>query len=112
MNEVTRYQCEFCKKDFKTPDKHYCKMNPELKNCFTCKHLKGWLESEGHEGRVYSESFFIPGPNYPDCAADTDGWDIEDIKRANYNMQCSSWEQGKYDWSKDSKEGRRMNGLW
>jgi len=43
MKQVIRYQCEFCKKEFKTPDRHYCKKNPELKNCFTCKHLKEWL---------------------------------------------------------------------
>gem|GEM_PF-3207114 len=31
MKQVIRYQCEFCKKEFKTPDRRYCKKNPELK---------------------------------------------------------------------------------
>lgn len=109
MKEVTRYQCEFCKKDFRTPDKHKCKKNPELKNCFTCKNSKGWLEStEGTDVGVG----IIPDPNYPDCAADVDGWDIESIKSVNYNMQCEKWEQGTYDWRKDFNEYEGMEGMW
>lgn len=99
MKEVTRYQCKHCKKDFRTPNKHYCKFNPELKNCFTCKHSKGWLDGEETNGYYYRE------PNYPDCIADglsIRDWNIELIKELNYNMQCEKWEQGKYDWSKES----------
>lgn len=98
MKEVTRYQCEFCKKDFKTPNRHYCKKNPELKNCFTCKHLKGWEESEDNGEYGYE---YYKEPNCPDCAADMDGWDIETIKEVKYDMQCDKWEQGKYDWRED-----------
>jgi hypothetical protein len=84
MKEVTRYQCEFCNKDFKTPNRHYCKMNPALKNCFTCKHLDGWGESD------YSEHP-IPAPI---CKVELDhDWDIEIIKECNYNMQCDKWKQ-------------------
>lgn len=94
MKKVTRYQCGFCKKDFKTPDRHYCKFDPELKNCFTCKHLKGW-----HEGEIVNVGFGPYNgpsePNYPDCAVDCDGWDIEAIKGCNYNMQCSGWAEGR-----------------
>lgn len=104
MKEVTRYQCEFCNKDFKTPNKHQCKKNPELKNCFTCKNLKGW-------DKDYIINEYTETP-YPDCAADVDGCDIEDIKSCNYNMQCDKWEQGKYDWRKDFNEYEGMEGLW
>lgn len=97
MKEVTRYECQFCKKDFKTPDKHYCKFNPELKNCFTCKHLKGWEEGEGNGNYGYD---YYREPNYPDCEKECDGWDIEAIKGCNYDMQCSGYEEGKYDWAK------------
>ena len=90
MKQVVRYQCEYCKKEFKTPDRHFCKMNPELRNCFTCKHLKGWLESE--DG-VDVGIGILRDPNYPDCAADAgDGWDIEIIKNCCYDMQCEHWE--------------------
>lgn len=102
MKEVTRYECQFCKKDFKTPDKHHCKFNPELRNCFTCKYLKGWLQSEEHYdyGTGYGQE-----PNYPDCTAistDMQDWNIESIKNENYNMQCSEWQEGRYDWSVDN----------
>ena len=96
MKEVTRYQCQFCKKDFKTPNKHHCKFNPKLKNCFTCRHLKGWEEGDEYPSDYYRE------PNYPNCAVGCDGWDIDVIKGCNYNMQCSEWEEGKYDWAKEN----------
>lgn len=100
MKEVTRYQCQYCKKDFKTPDKHHCKFNPELKNCFTCKHLKDWIEGESYSwGWEHGRE-----PNYPDCDVGCDGWDIEVIKGCNYNMQCEAWEEGSYDWTKKGED--------
>lgn len=97
MKPVTRYQCQYCKKDFKTPDKHYCKFNPVLRNCFTCKHLKGWNEGEQYG----SEEGYWKEPNEPICNAGVEGWDIEEIKRRNYNLQCDKWEEGKYDWNEE-----------
>lgn len=104
MKQVTRYQCQYCKKDFRTPDKHYCKFNPKLKNCFTCKNLKGWEEGEieeihTHWGGVDSRKM----PNTPDCAKGCDGWDIEQIKGDSYDMQCSQWEEGEYDWTEEGE---------
>ena len=46
MKEVVRYQCEFCGKDFRTPNKHQCKYDPSLKNCYTCKHCEGWVKED------------------------------------------------------------------
>lgn len=109
MKEVIRYQCEFCKKDFKTPNRHYCKMNPKLKNCFTCKFLKGWTNDSS------DYDIGTPAP-YPECMADEDpswnDWNLETIKEVNYDMQCEKWEQGKYDWRKDFKEYEGMEALW
>ena len=96
MKAVTRYQCKFCKKDFKTPDRHHCKMNPALKNCFTCKYLKGW-----DSDNIYDEYTMMP---YPDCVADIDAmndWTLDSIKSIDYDMQCEMWEEGKFDWSKE-----------
>ena len=112
MKEVTRYQCEFCKKDFRTPDKHYCKKNPELKNCFTCKNARGW-----HKGETVNVGFGpFDGPYeqpYPDCiVGEGENWDIETIKEVKYDMQCDKWEQGTYDWRKDFNEYEGMEGLW
>lgn len=117
MKKVTRYQCQFCQKDFKTPDRHQCKKDPELKNCFTCKHLRGWLESEHYE--VIDVGFGgqkIQYPPYPDCAAGEEGpeeggWDIEQLKSVGYNMSCSKWEEGRYDFTKEWP-GNEPEGLW
>lgn len=103
MKKVTRYQCQFCKKDFKTPNRHHCKFNPELKNCFTCKHLKGW-----HEGEIIDVGFGPYNgpyePPYPDCNIEACVGDLEEIKAMNYNVQCEWWEEGKYDWSLEGDE--------
>ncbi|MDI6789940.1 MAG: hypothetical protein QME44_04530 [Thermodesulfobacteriota bacterium] len=95
MKPLTVYECEWCKKLFRTPDRHQCKKNPALKNCFSCKHLRGWDE-------------YKPEPPAPDCAAGCcEDWDIDNIKWRNYDMQCEGWEEGKYDWM-DPNGDRRI----
>ncbi|WP_343348608.1 hypothetical protein [Terrisporobacter petrolearius] len=85
MKKIEVYECEFCKKLFRTPNKHNCKFNPKLKNCFTCKNFKSWSETE------YDYRFGYEAP-YPDCKVGCDNWDIDEIKNVNYNMQCEKWE--------------------
>jgi hypothetical protein len=93
MKKVVRYECQFCKKEFRTPGRHHCKRNPELKNCFSCKHLVGWKKSED---RIYSPGVIFP--NYPHCDAGmSEDWDIEIIKSKGYDMQCESYEHGQHD---------------
>jgi hypothetical protein len=89
MQPLTVYKCQHCEKLFRTPDRHQCKFRPELRNCFTCKHLKGWLESK--DG-VDVGIGILPDPNYPNCAAEVTGWDIVSIRQVGYNMQCEDWE--------------------
>lgn len=86
MKKIEVYECEFCKKLFRTPNKHNCKFNPKLKNCFTCKNFIRWEETECYFPGCYE----IP---YPDCEVGCDGWDIDEIKNVNYNMQCEKWEE-------------------
>ena len=38
------YECEYCKKLFKTSNRHKCKYDPKLKNCYTCKYNHGFEE--------------------------------------------------------------------
>lgn len=82
MTELTVYQCEHCKKLFRT-QRHQCKFRPELKNCFTCKKFNCKWEENRCGG--YCE------PPYPDCEYIED-WNIYEMKKANYNMQCEEWE--------------------
>jgi len=89
MDAVTRYQCKWCHKDFKTATKHDCKRDPVKRNCFSCANLLGWKESD--DGIYVGEGGYLREPNYPDCSAKVDGWDIEMLKRAKYHMACSEW---------------------
>lgn len=37
MKHVQMYECQHCKKLFKTPDKHNCRRDPDKTNCYSCK---------------------------------------------------------------------------
>lgn len=100
MTEVTRYNCGYCKKDFRTPDRHECKMNPELKNCFSCKNLKGWKEGYEHEVHADWGTYKEPQSPMPDCGANESNsyaWSLELIKEKNYAMECGDWEEGEFE---------------
>ena len=92
MKQVIRYQCNFCKKEFRTPDRHKCKFRPELRNCFTCKNFNGW-NIDGEWGGVFEEP-------YPDCEYGED-WNLKGIKNIGYNMRCQFWE----DKESEDREG-------
>ena len=51
MKQVTRWYCEHCKKDFKTPNRHFCFRDPDNRACATCQ---GW---QGYEDGHYQDSF-------------------------------------------------------
>lgn len=91
MKAVTRYHCEHCGKDFRTSNRHSCKKNPELKNCFSCIHLTGWDYPDDNE---YGNE--PPGPccdsKSEDPHFDSESWDLSIIQREKYNMQCPGWE--------------------
>lgn len=38
LKPITMYQCQHCKKLFKSPDKHNCRRDPDKTNCYTCEH--------------------------------------------------------------------------
>lgn len=42
LKPITMYECQHCKKLFKTPNKHNCRRDPDKTNCYSCEH---W----GHE---------------------------------------------------------------
>lgn len=94
MKELKVWECKWCKKLFKTPNRHCCKMNPAMKNCYTCKNLKGWKS-----GEAYNLS------PCPDCKVKAaDDYDLDFIKILGYNLKCESWEEGKYVWEYDSSK--------
>lgn len=91
MIERIVYECEYCKKLFRTT-RHKCKFDSKLKNCFTCSNFDGW--GDGNDGPCIGEGMYDYLPPYPECKADFgEEWDIEIIKDCNYNMQCKGWKQ-------------------
>jgi len=38
MRPIQMYECQHCKKLFRTPDKHNCRKDPDKTNCYTCEH--------------------------------------------------------------------------
>ena len=92
MKQVIRYQCPHCKKEFKTADRHYCKKNPELKNCFSCKHLTGWEPYDDDTGHCYGPPSPICDSKSEDAHFDSESWDLRIMQQEKYNMQCPGWE--------------------
>ena len=52
MEAVTRYRCRWCGKEFRTPDRHICKYDPDFRNCLSCKFRGAFVEGkpERHVG--------------------------------------------------------------
>ena len=78
MKELKMWECQYCKKLFRTETRHDCKYDPDNKNCFTCEHNKGFfVGDEEYERNVY-----------PEC--DLDLFDGEDARYASGYMGCES----------------------
>lgn len=83
LTEVKRYNCSFCHKDFKTPNKHKCKFDPVLKNCFTCENFEEWeLNFDTGYG----------GDEWDVICAKGNEYTLADVKQDGYNLQCEEWE--------------------
>jgi len=92
MKELKVWECQHCKQLFKTENRHDCKKDPEKKNCFSCKWLETWEQYAENNGWE---------PPTPKCMAkpeemDWQDWDLEEIKRRGYDMQCECYCKGEY----------------
>ena len=113
MKALTVYECEYCKKLFRTPNRHDCKMRPELKNCWTCKQFKCFehrqdgpensymvalIEKTIDRVKVNKEECTVVGCSYPeiiDCPFWNDGWGMDTLQSRKYNLGCEGWEAKK-----------------
>lgn len=94
MKAITVYECLYCKKFFKTPDKHKCKKDPALKNCFSCKHLQRFKEE------VQPGCYGDPGYRNvnPVCGHSEEYEETENIidimyhNNPRWKLNCDSWE--------------------
>ena len=101
MKPIQVYQCEYCKKLFKTPDKHKCKYNPEFRNCFSCKRNKGFEEEHEYNGQT---SIYLV------CDSEDDTVDARNAKKEcdDYIYCGGKWFEN--DYAKENDTKRRNEG--
>ena len=114
MKQVTRYECPFCKKLFKTADRHKCKRDPKLKNCFSCANWDGFEFTEaqiGDDGRREIAADTMPkcavwesmnlydhfeadidAAYVPDWTGDPGNYNFVNVMyQKGWNLQCPGW---------------------
>jgi len=109
MKEVVRYQCEFCGKDFRTPNKHQCKYDPSLKNCYTCKHCEGWAKEDLIGGVDVGVGIMDTTMYYPKCSIDYADLSARELSCSGYDLNCPGYENcgGKWFENEHAKQKER-----
>jgi len=93
MNIVTRYQCQYCKKELKTAigmAKHEakCLRNEEKLACVTCNNFVCGINGQKWMCLINSENFFKDLPDH----------DGEPCSIPYPTYQCSQWEKRLPTW--------------
>lgn len=94
MKKVIRFECEFCEKLFKTPDRHKCKYDPKFKNCYSCGHNEGWDENRDDEDYRHSGSIDVICKH-----GEHDAQELSNIKydlQCRYHLCCGKWYNNGY----------------
>jgi len=117
MEKVIRYKCEYCDKEFRTPNRHQCKYDPKFKNCYTCKHNHGfekdidfiYQDRSGvdYHGQERNGSFYVL------CALDielldTDGYTIAHAGDIRGYIDCDSYEFCGCKWFANEYHGDKL----
>lgn len=101
MKKVTRYLCEWCGKEFKTPDRHQCKWDPKWKNCLSCANRGIFVKGEpprqigfGEWDEGISNSFECHGEEFPPSETINQGGfnDFECGAASCLELGCSNWK--------------------
>lgn len=91
MEKVTRYRCKWCGKEFKTPDRHACKWDPDAFNCLSCVHRGKFVN--GEPLNPYTGDYT---PDRFECAKDECGWNEFESglppTSVNRDRHCPSYE--------------------
>jgi len=124
MEQVTRYRCGWCGKEFRTPDRHECRWDPDAHNCLSCKHRGG----RAHEvlGAGYDDWWAFECPFFDDpCEAPCDfakgavdacgngcpHWELQDGYKGKKSFaKMEADREGKPEY-KDQAELRQAAGL-
>jgi hypothetical protein len=90
LKPITMYECQHCKKLFKTPDKHNCRRDPDKTNCYSCEHWgnqfcfdKSWDHS-GDATCTAKEACKI----YGQCAEEA----FEIMRGKGWHLDCSDYK--------------------
>ena len=93
LKPITMYQCQHCKKLFKTSNKHDCRRDPDKTNCYTCKH---W----GHQFH-YDKSYRDEGEMTCEQIDACEKYETSSVEEAflimcerNWKLNCSEYEMG------------------
>jgi hypothetical protein len=89
MKQIVMYECQHCKKVFKTPNRHICRKNPELKNCYTCANWRHQFVIPGYgdadDSCIAEEVCFSPDLGYADGAFGI-------MKRKGWLLNCPDYQ--------------------
>ena len=95
MKKVIKWLCEHCGKEFKTPDKHFCRKDPVNKSCASCgnKQLEFRYAYEDDD----SQEFYCQWAANYDCNDCTlmelsqSNKDWFDIRKPHFIVNCQHW---------------------
>ena len=85
MKEVIMYECEFCKKRFRSKNLHKCKFDPNMKNCFSCGSF-----TKFEEHFLDDTAYFSAKCVYPVC--DVMDTSLQDMSKKKWKLDCIGWE--------------------
>jgi hypothetical protein len=94
MKPIQMYECQHCKKLFKTPNKHNCRRDPNKTNCYTCEHWGhqfyiDWAECYySSKGKTCdpSDACKATETNYGDCA-------FELMRENDWKLNCPAYKR-------------------
>jgi len=101
MKEIKMYQCQYCQQIFKTKNRHKCKYDPVMKNCYSCEFNQGFIAEKCEDdslGKHYSYGGFC------NCGDREFILTIEvncskGIERAaNNKKECKDYKYGNCNW--------------
>lgn len=108
FDEVTRYVCRFCHREFKTISRHHCKFNPSYRNCFSCMRCTAihWTTDSGEiiTEQEAKERDYIGCSKVFSCESHEDEKmrSITELSAQDWNADCPVWEIAPAYTGKDS----------
>lgn len=98
FDEVTRYVCRYCRREFKTTLRHRCKFNPSFRNCFSCMHCTDihWIADSGEvlTEQEAKDMGYIGCSKVFSCARCIDEklHSVTELSAQNWEAGCPMWE--------------------